>query len=421
MKILFIAAGSGDAFYCCNCFRDNLHAQALRRHGHEVVFMPLYLPVDSYCDSNNTPTFFGAVSYYIAAKWFGKRKLPNWLNRMLNHKSILKQASSLSGTTSSIGLEDITLSMIYGDDPLFQSEARKLIDFIRADGLPDVVHLSNALLIGIARSIREELNIPVVCTLQDEHVWIDTMQSGYKEKAWEGIRRNLSYVSKLTTFSHFYRDYMTQKLKIADCIDVIYPGVHLSDYSSNVLPDSPTIGFFYRMNSLDGFDLLVEAFLKVKREGAIPNLKLLAAGGYSKSDIPFVEEMAERLSDFADDVTIDNRYHPTTHASFYKRISVLAVPVTFDEAAGLYLCEAFAAGVPAIEPATGSFPEMIENAGILYSPNSVDALADAIQRFFADDALMEQCRQNARELSANRYNDKLTTKQLIDLYHSLIE
>ena len=45
MKILFIVPGSGDSFYCGNCFRDNLQASALRKAGHEVIVMPLYQPL----------------------------------------------------------------------------------------------------------------------------------------------------------------------------------------------------------------------------------------------------------------------------------------------------------------------------------------------------------------------------------------
>lgn len=45
MKILFIVPGSGDSFYCGNCFRDNLQASALRKAGHEVIVMPLCMCV----------------------------------------------------------------------------------------------------------------------------------------------------------------------------------------------------------------------------------------------------------------------------------------------------------------------------------------------------------------------------------------
>lgn len=55
MKILFIVPGSGDSFYCGNCFRDNLQASALRKAGHEVIVMPLYLPLRHRSFQADTP------------------------------------------------------------------------------------------------------------------------------------------------------------------------------------------------------------------------------------------------------------------------------------------------------------------------------------------------------------------------------
>ena len=53
MKILFIVPGSGDAFYCGNCFRDNLQVKALRDLGQEVIVMPLYLPLARFMPRND--------------------------------------------------------------------------------------------------------------------------------------------------------------------------------------------------------------------------------------------------------------------------------------------------------------------------------------------------------------------------------
>ena len=58
MKILFILPGAGDSFYCGNCFRDNLQAMALRKAGHEVVIMPLYLPLKQTSMLGAAPLFF---------------------------------------------------------------------------------------------------------------------------------------------------------------------------------------------------------------------------------------------------------------------------------------------------------------------------------------------------------------------------
>ncbi|MDR3219490.1 MAG: glycosyltransferase, partial [Dysgonamonadaceae bacterium] len=91
-------------------------------------------------------------------------------------------------------------------------------------------------------------------------------------------------------------------------------------------------------------------------------------------------------------------------------------PIRFEEGVGLYLCEAFAAGRPAIEPDTGSFREITGDAGILYSPNSPEALADAIARLFNTDGLWEECCNHALHFSASRYNETVQAEELCRIY-----
>ncbi|MDR3268097.1 MAG: glycosyltransferase, partial [Tannerella sp.] len=91
-------------------------------------------------------------------------------------------------------------------------------------------------------------------------------------------------------------------------------------------------------------------------------------------------------------------------------------PIRFEEGVGLYLCEAFAAGRPAIEPDTGSFREITGDAGILYSPNSPEALADAIARLFNTEGLWKECCNNALQLSASRYNETVQAGELCRIY-----
>ena len=109
-------------------------------------------------------------------------------------------------------------------------------------------------------------------------------------------------------------------------------------------------------------------------------------------------------------------YSLEDHAGFYNSISVLSVPITFEEGVGLYLCEAFAAGRPAVEPATGSFPEIVGEAGILYKPNSPDALADALEKLLTDKELYIRYSEKAADLSASRYNELVMAENLLALY-----
>ena len=416
MKILFIVPGSGDAFYCGNCFRDTLHANALRKAGHEVIVMPLYLPFTADAFKADTQLFFPAVSFYVARKFFKRRQMPKWLKQILNSKYLLKFASSMSGTTSAEGMEDMTMSMIYGNDAVFDSEAKHIIEWIEKYDKPDIVHLSSTLLTGIARKIKQNSNITVVCTLQDEEVWIESLKKNCVPKAWQGIAENLCYIDKFVTSSNFYKAFALEKFPQIKNIEVIYPGVELEKYASDVFPASPTIGFFYRMNKLNGLDILAEAFVELKKRDTVKNLKLKIGGGYAGDDKKFLKQVKKILSPYLSDVEISDSYNLGSHAKFYSEITLIAVPLTFNEGVGLYLCETFAAGRPAVEPASGSFSEIIDNAGVVYQNNNSHALADAIETTLADQTLFQQLCKNAKNLAQTRYNASISAEKLVEQY-----
>lgn len=420
MKILFIVPGSGDSFYCGNCFRDNLQVAALRKAGYEVIVMPLYLPLRHASFRADTPLFFPATTFYTAQKLFGKRKMPHWLSRFTGSEAMLHIASSLSGSTSGSGMEQMTLSMITAEDPTFLEMMNPLIDWMKEREKPDVIHLSSTLLLGVAKVIRQHMSIPIVCSVQDEEVWIDTLEGKQALLAWQGIAENSCYIDRFITTSHFYKEVLKARVAGIQTVEVIYPGVDRTRYASSVYPEQPVIGFFYRMNRKNGLDTLAKAFVLLKQRDTVKNLRLRIGGGYTSRDKKFLKEVKKILSPYAADVVMDTTYSPGEHASFYKEITVLSVPLTFAEGVGLYLCEAFAAGCPAVEPAIGSFREIVGNAGILYEPHSSVSLADALETILADSRLLAQYRENALHLSATRYSDRVLADKLSDIYKQLL-
>jgi len=92
----------------------------------------------------------------------------------------------------------------------------------------------------------------------------------------------------------------------------------------------------------------------------------------------------------------------------------------FNEAFGLYLGEAFAAGRPAVVPSTGSFSEIIGNAGILYSPNDSENLAKALQKILENPTFYESCKEHALQLSREKYNDRIAAEKLVKVYSELL-
>jgi glycosyltransferase involved in cell wall biosynthesis len=77
---------------------------------------------------------------------------------------------------------------------------------------------------------------------------------------------------------------------------------------------------------------------------------------------------------------------------FLKSLTVFSVPATYGESFGLYLLEAWAAGVPVVQPRHAAFPELLDltGGGLLCEPNDPHALAAALERLFCD---AEQARE----------------------------
>ncbi|MCA1746605.1 MAG: glycosyl transferase, partial [Bacteroidales bacterium] len=186
MKILHIIPGSGGSFYCGNCLRDSKFVEALRASEHEVIKLPMYLPLfaDEHDLSREIPVFYGAVSIYLKQQYPFFRKAPAWFDRLLNSGPMLKLAAKFAGSTRAKGLEEMTISMLLGEQGEQREELDRMIEWLSEHCKPDVIHLSNALLVGLARRLSESMKAPVICSLQDEDQWVDVMKPSSQEKVW---------------------------------------------------------------------------------------------------------------------------------------------------------------------------------------------------------------------------------------------
>ena len=342
------------------------------------------------------------------------------MKRLLGTDALLSMASSMSGTTSAEGMEGMTLGMIEGEGTAFDENVKELIDWVKQTEKPDVVQLSSSLLLGIAKELKREMDVPIVCSLQDEEVWIDSLKPEFVRKAWMSVVANAKYVDRFITTSYYYQQVVKTKLPQLGLVDVFYPGIDVAKYHSDVYPADPTIGFFYRMNELDGMDILADAFVLLKQRGTVPHLKLRIGGGYTSPDKKLIKQVKRTLKPYAADVVIEETYDMDEHADFYRKITVLSVPLRFQEGVGLYLCEAFAAGRPAVEPNTGSFAEIVGDAGLIYEPNDAQHLADALEKMLTDNQFYDRCKESAQTLARERYDDAVLAKKLTDFYGKLL-
>src|SRR5277367_5917704 len=100
MRIILITPGAGK-MYCGACVRDNALAGGLRRLGHAVTMVPLYLPLtlDEADQTLGTPIFFGGINVFLDQHSALYRKSPDWLHKMLAAPGLLQLASGAAGKT----------------------------------------------------------------------------------------------------------------------------------------------------------------------------------------------------------------------------------------------------------------------------------------------------------------------------------
>ena len=72
----------------------------------------------------------------------------------------------------------------------------------------------------------------------------------------------------------------------------------------------------------------------------------------------------------------------------YANAQLLCLP-SFDEGFGLPILEAMACGTPVIASTAGALPEVVGEAGLLFDPTDVSAIADALRRTLQDGELRE--------------------------------
>ncbi len=400
MKIVQLIPGAGNTFYCENCLRDNGLARVLRKLGHDVLPVPLYLPIltdEPSVRLDDVPIFFGGINVYLQQKSALFRKTPRWIDRVFDSPKLLGWAASKASMTNAEDLAETILSMLRGEEGRQVKELERLVAWLSSRESPDVVHFSNALLLGMVRRIKEELNVPVVCSLQDEDIFVDVLPESQRQIIWETLSQRAADVDAFIAVSNYYKDFMCKRLGIPDDrVHVVYNGINLEGYEPAASPlTPPVIGYLERQCRDKGLHTLAEAFVILRRRDRVQNLKLRVAGGKTGDDEPFLREISQRLDEegLSDDVEFLPNLSREDKLAFLQTLSIMSVPAEHKEAFGVYVIEALASGVPVVQPRQGAFPELLEatGGGILYEPNDAEALATAIEKLLLNP-------EHAREL-----------------------
>ena len=426
MKIVHIIPGFGGTFYCGNCLRDSSLVKSLRMAGHDAITVPMYLPLSMEDNPvpDEVPVFYGAVNIYLKQRFPFFRKLPSRNTNLFNASPLLRLAAKKSGSTRATGLEEMTESMLLGNEGYQSEELQQLVDFLKKEQ-PDVIHLSNALLLGLAGEIKRQVGVPVFYSLQDEDVWVDVMDEPYRQRIWDLMAEKARDVDLFIAVSHYFSGVMQQKMKLDPAsIQVHHIGVDPAGYHP-VLPSEKkrVIGYLSRICKSNGFGDFIDAFIRLNQLGEFRDVRLRVMGGYTNDDKPFIKQQMKKLENagLADRIEIPEDFVQGRVQDFFEEVSLLSVPVQDGEAFGLYLLEAMASAIPLVQPAVGAFPEIIEasGGGIVYTPPTAEALADSWAALLNDREKMDRLGEQGRTAVETRFNTHTLARKLVEIYKGI--
>ncbi len=414
MRLLHLTPGTG-SFHCGSCLRDNALIKALRARGHDALMVPLYLPLVTDRDEANPEQAVrvGGISLYLQQKFSIFRFAPGFVHRWLNDEKRLRWASKFIGMTSARDLGEMTVGSLLGEKGRQWAEWEQLVQWIETEAKPEIISLSNSLLIGLAPALKRRLGVPIVCSLQGEDSFLDTLTEPYRSQAWKLMQENAQSVTCFISPSRFYADLMAPRLGVpASKMAVVYNGLNFADYRrDHHEPEVPTIGYLARMIHGKGLTTLVDAFIALAGRNTVPQVRLRIAGAKTAEDDTYLSGLQAKLEKarLLDRVTFEPNLSFDEKSRFLQEVSLFSVPATYGEAFGLYIIEAQASGLPVVQPRHGAFPELLEitKGGVLCEPDDPESLSQVLEELLLNGAkrhaLGEQGRENARlHFSAER-------------------
>jgi glycosyltransferase involved in cell wall biosynthesis len=395
MKIVYIASGAAN-MYCGSCMHDNALAAAMKAAGEDVSLFPLYTPMRLDEESiGERHIFYGGIKAYLMQKYprpfFGR----DLLFRIAGSQAILRLMPrfDIGSAVDPVANAELTISMLKGENGNQRELLEEFVGWVKSTYKPDVIHVTNALLIGVVRQFKRSLQVPITCGLHGEDIFLEGLPEPYQAEALALIRERANGVDRFLAISTYYAEMFSNWAGLdRSKIDVVWPGIALKDYAamSSTSTDShqPTIGFLARFVPEKGLHLLVDAFLHLHRSGEFPGLRLIAGGYVSRAYKSYIDGIRRTIKSHGleNHIKLLGTLERADKLNFFKQIDVFSVPAPYREPKGISILEALAAGVPVVQPDHGAYPEWVNatGGGLLHRPNDSVDLAEKLAILLRD-------------------------------------
>jgi glycosyltransferase involved in cell wall biosynthesis len=243
-------------------------------------------------------------------------------------------------------------------------------------------------------------------------------------------------------------DFVTERIRarfpeLGDRVVTRLNGVDVERFRPAAARPPRTIFFAGRIAPDKGVHVLCDAFRAVRRrfpdaelvlvgpEAPVPRDMLVALSDdplvrgldvfYGSSGRSFIEQLHERLGDDAGAVRFVGKVPPDELPARYGDATVAVLP-SLEEAFGLPLVEAMAAGLPTVASRVGGMQEIAVEGetGFLVPPGDAGALAEALERVLADAELAGRLGEAGRARAVERYSWDVITDATIALHRRLL-
>jgi glycosyltransferase involved in cell wall biosynthesis len=206
-------------------------------------------------------------------------------------------------------------------------------------------------------------------------------------------------------------------------VTVAYPGV-TAVFTEQVRPetarevvrragiDGPFVLSVSTLEPRKNYVRLLDAFDLLRARGLEHRLVIAGARGWM--DEPIFRRLRERRLE--DRVTILRPDDELLRALYATADAYVCASLY--EGFGIPVAEALAAGLPVASTFAASLPEVVGDAGILFDPEDVDAMAEAIERLLSDGELAASLRTRG-PLQARRFTWEACAEAIVSVYQEV--
>ena len=422
LRLAVFSAGTG-SFHCGISLRDETLVAGLRARGHQVRFVPAYLPMElDGLTGVDAPLVLGGARVFLQQYIPPFRVLPRGLASPLDHPGLLRLASGSSDMTRIKCLGDLTLSIVQGVHGKQRREFEHVLSWLRVEGPFDGVILCSILLSGLAPAIAKNLQIPVYSWQGGEDGFLSGLEGPACQKVWQVIGDNMASLNTLWSVSQSAKKQFAQNCsKLPAKQAIVWPGIALQGYPIFKKPHVPgsvwTWGFFAHLTWIKGLPTVVRAFIRLARQRT--DVRLLIGGSRNRADASCLKLIRTEIAKagLGDRVEIHENPDRAGKIALLERMDLLSVVPDYPEAFGLYLIEANAVGVPVLTLDRGALSEVLTQTGggeVLktWTGSGEEDLAAAADRLFQFPDRLHAMGEQGQKAVREHFSQEVMTRKI---------